>query len=421
MYPIPTHTVNLILQYICPPSQLDQPLPPHLISKSLLQRHHFLSIFPNDSLEYLCWPSSQSSKAVELLESFVAVKRDWDVEGDEFAVRYTSDREHTCAHVRVTTGEGLDDDDTGARLVFQWDDVDGWKYHDLQLMPFPPASHATLGEASSTASSIQVPYDSKLNGTERSREFDVAKDADGTEDDDDDDDDSYWNAYGAHEDSSPSALLGSAVNSKTSGSGEGAEDAYWAQYASVQGTGDSTLPSPLPVKKHRFAASQEEPIAIPLSAIHSRSRFTHLGPPSPNTLTDLLNVISPRRDEFPSPLSDPEESETASDTPSPFSALDQPETITPLSAADSDQYADVSMVSRRGASVNGTAHSTVGLGEGLRIITGDNEEDDGILRDAVKGIHSLWKAGRRKQSAVRSQSDEDAHFLRVVREAIGQS
>ncbi|KAH7931002.1 hypothetical protein BV22DRAFT_1053633 [Leucogyrophana mollusca] len=383
MIPLPAHTVNIVLQYISPPSQLAQPLPPHLVSKPLLQRHHYLQIFPSVPQEYLCWPAPHSARAIELLESCNG--QPVDDQADAYPTRYTFDGEYVYAHVHISS------DREGVRMLFQWDEADGWKYHDLQLMPFPVPSYSSIEE-------VTAPPSIRSEYSEGARTFEL-EDARGGSDESDDD--AYWNAYDAPGDEYSPLPPHSAKKSAH----EGAEDAYWAQYASVQGSGDSTLPSPLPnARKLQPAANparlapQDEPIPISLSAIHSRSLTSKLDPPSPNTLTHLLNFISPRRDVYSPSLDEPASAFT-SDTPSPFSTVDNSDLVTPLSA-DGGQIAQV--VSPVAVKLNGVPYLTI-----------DNA--DNALSDTIKGIYHLWKAGRRKLS---SDEEESTSFLRIVREAI---
>ena len=208
--PISPLTINIILQYILPPSQLSQPLPTHLISPSLLKRHHFLQINPNDPFEYLSWPSSNRQRAIDLLEN-LSMRIDDDEGNNEYDVRYTSDVEYTYAHVRL---------EEHARIIFQWDAEDGWKYHDTNLMPFPPGSQQSLQEVLADAVMKISQVDNPL----------LKLSVEGDEVGKHDDDDEYWNAYGAHRDdvihSEQDPQLLKAENS---------EDAYWAQYACVHG------------------------------------------------------------------------------------------------------------------------------------------------------------------------------------------
>ncbi|KAG2044817.1 hypothetical protein BDR03DRAFT_937296 [Suillus americanus] len=214
MFPIQSHTVHLVLQYISPPSELTQPLPPHLLSRSLLQRHHFLQISPDNPIEYLCWPAPRSARVIELLNIFSSP-------GDQpgqYYVRYTSDPEHTYAHVQVVTHE------QGVRLLFEWDDEDGWKYHDSQLMPFPSTSRSALHPPITPAEQARERYPSVTRGFL-------------------DDEDRYWNAYNAPLYESISAFSALAPpNTLREGSADKAEDAYWARYSSVQGA-CSSFPS----------------------------------------------------------------------------------------------------------------------------------------------------------------------------------
>lgn len=211
--PIQPGLVHLILQYIAPPSQLTQPIPPHFLSKSVLQRHHFLQITPDVPQEYLCWPSSRG-RAVELLEDF---PRRLDDEPVSYPVQYTSDEEDTLAHVCLPISGG-----EGVRLVFQWDDADGWKYHDLAMMPFPSNSSTCLEQSPTKETEYIAPPGNSIS---------AAYLHDGSDDDD------YWNAYGAQDDDATSSSDDTFMTSKDAE--VGTEDAYWARYSSVHGQSPS--------------------------------------------------------------------------------------------------------------------------------------------------------------------------------------
>lgn len=206
MYPLPAHTVALVLQYISP---LSDPLPPHLVSTPLRQRHHFLQISPSSPVEYLCWPSPDNAKAIDLLDRLPPLS-----DHDSYPTRYTSDPESTFAHVQISSNaEGL-------RMLFQWDDIHGWEYHDLRLMPFPSPSFSTPQESLASSSACGA-------GPPRPPTLDLIAEADHINSGDDD---SYWEAYGAAGHDLTSPLLPQSSTDAVSG-----EDAYWAQYASVQG------------------------------------------------------------------------------------------------------------------------------------------------------------------------------------------
>lgn len=213
--PIPLSAVHVILQYISPPSQLTQPIPPYLISRDLLQRHHFLQISYDNPEEYLCWPSSAKSKsqAVDLLESLPTPAHD---QLTDYPIQYTSDGEHTYAHVGLSSTS-----DSGVRIIFQWND-DGWKYHDTDVLPFPLDSRSTVDSDSTLVEpkirpdAIQITYSSGDLG-------ELVEDLS--------DDDDYWNAYGANDHADESFDRASSKRETVGGT----EDAYWARYSSVHG------------------------------------------------------------------------------------------------------------------------------------------------------------------------------------------
>jgi len=193
-------TVSILLDYISP---LSQELPAHLLSQPLLQRHHFLDIQPSDPVQYLSWPSSDQQQAFRLLESYGLDQKHSE---SEFCIRYTADHESFSAHVELGS--------SGVRLVFQWDSRDQtWKYHNCTLMPFPLPSYDSVAEAQQNLS---------LAGAHETNEIT--------------DEDAYWESYGQDDDYKPNARVPSTTQTDTQ-----AEDAYWAQYASVQGKSiDST-------------------------------------------------------------------------------------------------------------------------------------------------------------------------------------
>jgi hypothetical protein len=208
--PISSYTINLVLQYISPPSQLARPIPSHLLSRSLLQRHALLGISPQDPSAYLSWPSSDSDRAIQHLES---LQMPLDEQSPDFLVGYTVDPEHAYAHVHVKpTG------DNGLRLVFEWDGEESWKYHDSTVMPFPPGTRPFLDDPAALAASDFIPSPS-FGGEQQ------VKGATGDGDDDD-----YWNSYGAEDDVGMKHLL-----STSKGEADVSEDAYWARYSAVQG------------------------------------------------------------------------------------------------------------------------------------------------------------------------------------------
>ncbi|KAG1825966.1 uncharacterized protein BJ212DRAFT_1510633 [Suillus subaureus] len=325
------------------------------LAESLLQRHHFLQISPDDPVEYLCWPATQSARVVELLNIFSSP-------GDQpgqYYVRYTSDPEHTYAHVQVVTHE------QGVRLLFEWDDEDGWKYHDSQLMPFPSTSRSALHPPKTPAEQARERYPSVARGFL-------------------DDEDRYWNAYNAPLYESISAFSALAPRNTLR-----------------EGSADSTVPSPLP--NHRkletafpaYYTQQEEAIPIPADTIHS------LPPP----------------DNIHTPTSNEPSSTFARDTPSPLSTLDNSDLETPASG-NPGQYAHLAQPVK--VTLNDMSYSNGRHAGNGHANEEDDEfavEEDKAVTESIKGIYYLWKA--RKSN----QPDEESSdvFLRIVREAVTQS
>ena len=191
--PLSPATVHIVLYHVCP---LSDPLPPHVISTPLRQRHHFLALSPDSPVDYLAWPSPNQSHAVNLLQSLPLPSHDL-----LFPVQYSADPENIFAYVRITTD---------IRLVFLWNIIeDGWQYHNVALMPFPPNSYASLADAMALRSPDDFLPEQHI----------IA----------DDDDLSYWDAYGQGE-------LSHHISRTSLDPEPSSEDAYWAQYSTVQGS-----------------------------------------------------------------------------------------------------------------------------------------------------------------------------------------
>ncbi|KZO98333.1 hypothetical protein CALVIDRAFT_562250 [Calocera viscosa TUFC12733] len=231
-YNLPEHTIQLTLQYLLPPVP---PLPPHLLSNPLRQRH--LLLHTSDG-SYFCWPSSCASpdRLLSLLESLSSS----DLPPSRISKpAYALPDEHTLLAC-VDIG-GL------VRLVWRWEcDRHEWGYHDAMLLPAPIGTpvfpHADIKDAlhslprnsfmerygspsPATASGAQDPLE---DGTIRPLVRDAPAPAD------------YWAGYGSRS-PSPEAMRGAG----SSDDGEGGDEAYWASYGQVGGTADSTVPSPI--------------------------------------------------------------------------------------------------------------------------------------------------------------------------------
>jgi len=188
------------------------------------------------------------------------------------------------------------------------------------------------------------------------------------------------------------------------------------------GSGDSTLPSPLPQSRNKpqvvvADAQPEDPIVFSYASLHPRIH-PYLEPPSPAALTAALNALSPLKEtpylEDSTPLSGPD-----LETPSPPSDT----TRSVDSPASSTSQSSNAIASRRPSQDEGLAR--VGkevAGDGARHEDGYEE----ALRESIKGIYRLWMATRRKDSVspsagddtVKSCSERKELFLRIVGEVV---
>ncbi|KAI9572945.1 hypothetical protein HD554DRAFT_2202761 [Boletus coccyginus] len=381
MFPLPAHSVELVLRYISP---LSDPLPPHLVSTPLRQRHHFLQISTSSPVEYLCWPSPDNAKIIDLLDRLPPLS-----DHASYPTRYTSDPESSFAH--------------GLRMLFHWDDIHGWKYHDLRLMPFPSLSFSNPEESLASRSARRA-------GSPRpSWSVGLIAEADHINSGDDD---SYWDAYGT-----AGCDLTSPLPPQNSSDVVEGEDAYWAQYASVQGSADSTVPSPLPThRKLRlmnpesafpFPPQDDSIVDIPVDAIHSRPLPSRIEPPSPNMLAHLLSSISPRK-EISSVLDDP----YSLRSPSAYNT--DPSADETSTATDSELVTpplpngclDASFVSPVAVKLNGVPL--------LKSRSRPDQAEDMALTDSIKGLYYLWKAAKKGEP----DETERSVFLEIVRAAI---
>lgn len=279
--PLPAHAVTLLLSYLSP---LDRPLPPHLLSTPLRQRHAFLGLgheldSADDAAIYLSWPTKSASvsgpgadpkdtqSTIANLLAALPSPENFDPLS-AYSTCYSFDGEavyaHACVPVQSFSQLFSSTNAPGLRLVFRWEaedvegeiaghdgNAEGWKYHDVKPMPFPadaqetpeaalnPAlaagpstPHVTTPAAASLTSPRSVPPSSVSSGfTPNQYHVDVSSQSDS-------DDDAYWNSYGrsGSDDEDDDTIAG---GPRASGVGETdeekAEDAYWARYASIQG------------------------------------------------------------------------------------------------------------------------------------------------------------------------------------------
>ncbi|GLB36179.1 hypothetical protein LshimejAT787_0304670 [Lyophyllum shimeji] len=379
--PLLPATISLVLEYIAPPSLLS-PLPPHLISSALAQRHRFLDISPDNPVQYLAWPTDArpdaQQVAIDLLESFQK-----QIDHPAYAVRYASDAESAFAHVAISST-----DPPGIRLVFQWEPSDGWKFHNLSLMPFPLNTHESISDAV-----VLKPY-------EFLEEPPIAVV-------EDDERDTYWDAYGLSDEHDDHPGF-----TKAKADEAGTEDAYWAQYSAVHGSGDSTLPTPPTANKKL----NDERVIVSYPGHRTLSAYNPLAPPSPTTLTYRLANISPR---VASPLF-ADDSDSGSGSGSDASAslsLKTSPTSHPmtLSSSSIDYPSSLLSVDTPASSDNiSPVVSSV-----IEAPPGGGDESREALKDAIRSIYRLWKAGRMISSPTSAEDGQE--FLDIVREVVAES
>ncbi|KAI0274670.1 hypothetical protein BC834DRAFT_849161 [Gloeopeniophorella convolvens] len=400
LFPRPRPTAHLA------PLTASEPPSAHLISTPLRQRHVLLEISPTDHVSYLCWPSPNRDRAIHLLENLTMPL---DELTSDVLVGYAVDPERTYAHVHVkSTG------DDGLRLVFEWDDQENWKYHDANVMPFPHGTHSSLDDAIAGPETITVPVP-QLGATEI--------DESGGGDDDDDD---YWNSYGADDDTDVPPLPAASKDET-----DASEDAYWAQYASVQGSADSTIPSPVhktgrklqpaPVAQY---LSQEGTVPYSMADVRSRVR-DRKAPPSPDTLTRRLTALSPRAVvESPQLLSAPllgASPDTGADEDLPGVTDDDSEA--PSSLPDDQFWEEKLPIGQPAQQTAAPKHPLAESADASPREQARSHDDSQAVQAAVRGLFTLWKATRQTSDttpAGHALADEldRADFLQFVGSAI---
>ncbi|KAG8918089.1 hypothetical protein FRC01_002046 [Tulasnella sp. 417] len=230
--PFPPHLFPLILQYLLPPTP---PIPSHLLSNSLLQRHYFLDINPSDDPDlYFLFPTpgKNSSDVIRELER-MASGGNIPPNGDEPSVEYIA-QEGSAVRARVPLGEkllvifSLDTRDPNAQVPPATETVEEvrpeWRYHDViwksdDLPPGHPDVQAALTavqQSSKTAESASEETDRNEDEEDDSPEAQQKRA------------EAFWSGW-----SSPSSLDNSPAVERKPLSSEDAEAAYFARYGEV--------------------------------------------------------------------------------------------------------------------------------------------------------------------------------------------
>jgi len=258
--PFSAQILVLLSDYLFPPSSA--PIPSDYLSPLLLQRHHFLSLSPLNP-DYLCWPCPDADRAIDFFHSVQFSPHQLQ----QIATKavYSVDAEHIVARVPI------DFEDARVQLLFLYDPEDPlvhWKYHDTQLGPLPP----------NTYSDIEAAHYSFNNRNKASRDMDSLY-LDNAE--------AFWDGYASSESSSPGDNSERRDEADfVQPADDKAEREYWAQYLSVHGSADSTIPSP---RNSRLSVFDSK---VRLDRIEATYKTANRESPSHREIATLLNGLS---------------------------------------------------------------------------------------------------------------------------------
>ncbi|KAH8120368.1 hypothetical protein DFH11DRAFT_1539519 [Phellopilus nigrolimitatus] len=458
---LPPHAVTLLLSYLSP---LDQPLPPHLLSAPLRQRHHFLGLgadldTPQDAAAYLSWPapSGVQTDALSIADLLGALPSAENFDPlVAYPIKYSYDGEAVYAHAQVPVHDFGDRNSEGTRR--DRDERGRLEISRCQANAFP-RGHSRLAQAaldptaSSSSHTATVSENAPHTHSVHFASSVLKSNSYQAESGPDSDDDAYWNLYGrssSDDDEDESFNPRHAASASGGTDDEKAEDAYWAQYASVHGTADSTRPSPLLQKHKLHDPSQPLPAqnASTDSSHHydahderhpgvydsfgvehvehlQQAGFTNFadlradadlspGALSARALARRLHSLSPRPSHTPSPAPR-EDEDTGTEGTSSLDSSDSPQTsdgllCTPPVLLEASPHTEiVSPIPRV-------------LRKPFELEGGDREDKieddvDAGLRDAIKGLYCLW-ATTRKGRTNASVADEKDAFIRVVNNVV---
>ena len=194
--PLPPSILDLILSHLLPPSA---PLPPQLLSRSLLDRHTFLPPSPNDIDAHLSpFPSNPSqpisSRLLELTEGYEVDEAGYIHDGEVFLSRVP---------IRPTHSPYPKGDGEGVDLIFEFEEGErgrGWLYRSARLPEHDPTELEWVksmdpvkpkkGRDARAEEDEQAPEDYWAGFSPPRKTMDLSEETkDGGEDD-------YWKQYG---------------------------------------------------------------------------------------------------------------------------------------------------------------------------------------------------------------------------------
>jgi len=148
-YPeFPPSLFHVVLSYLLPPTP---PLPPHLLSKALTQRHHFLNILPEAGpAAYFLWPKPGSAGAGSVIDSLSRISEkpeevpmgdiEYEAYGDSFHARIGIQNDLQLVFILEIPKDGSEAD---------------WKYFDVVWRSkVPKGKPSMLALLESTGSAI---------------------------------------------------------------------------------------------------------------------------------------------------------------------------------------------------------------------------------------------------------------------------
>ncbi|EJD47672.1 hypothetical protein AURDEDRAFT_183846 [Auricularia subglabra TFB-10046 SS5] len=471
MAPSPFHDylVSLVLQHMVPPGTT--PLPPHLISPALASRHHLLRLTPSDA-EYYCWPLTPALEPTHAPASRVVdalARLDLEVlEDTALPVRYLPSGPQALIHVPL---RGLSVEQLV--LVFSWQaqsESDGqWRLHDVRLFtggndPLD-AGFATLddalaaGSSSSPASgSSAADSDAYWNGyaasdpTSHSPGSAAAAPLSGSGSTGED---AYWARYDAERSSGHSPIPPPVPTIVTK---PGALDADALANALHNTSGrPSPAPSPTPIDTANLPPLPPAPAGTaPLDLLPSPTHPLHVHQGTPQGLSLTLNLGTPppsiptvsaplptspsiihqsfigrssARTIVGSPVAGPSRLDNGAGesalainlNPSPLSSVSStsgprvmPSPISPpASRTNSMPAPSGAALSRRGSHPLATSHTFSSSTSSVSSNSGSNDDVDGGLGDAVRGIYRIWRSTRNGNGGG-NEEDERTAFVSFV-------
>ena len=373
--PLAQSTIVSALQFLIPPSV--HGIPSSILSRQLRNRHHFLSVSPDEPAAYFCLnpdhPSQDTTKVLSTLHELA----DQNMEDLARSIRYSTDGEDLLSHV-ITADPG------SIQFVFIWETPDandtsekiGWKYLDVK----PASSSSLLYNTLQEAEEARVRANTKTTLTREASGNSIA-------------DDSYWSAY---ENVAPAVsngrtafLNGLLRNESGAGLSRGSasprrEEAYWDRYGYGSDDDDGVdAPPPISIAPAPVEADPRVFGQMPTQT----SKF------SPEALSEALALhIQPEL----VPSSDITRGVTVS--------LNTPPSKDQIVQLASEPSSPLQAPSFSEASATGSNITSIG---------------EKAVTDATRGIYNLWRNTRNPQGSENgSTSEEKEKFLELVTRAL---